>query len=135
VLSSVVAAWADVTNNTIEAIAPASPGLGAGLELVSSTVQKLNIGYMWMLLNCLASAAYVSCSLYFLVPAVTFHMYLQVLAMRKRIKVTGFSDWETMFYNNVLSIPVLAVLSIFVEDWSSDNLARSLSVNSIPCQF
>lgn len=49
--------------------------------------------------------------------------------MRKRIKVTGFSDWETMFYNNVLSIPVLAVLSIFVEDWSSDNVARSLSVN------
>jgi len=109
VLSSVVAAWADVSSisdATAETMSPASPGLGVGLELVSGMVQKLNIGYMWMLVNCMASAAYV-------------------LAMRKRIKVTGFSDWETMFYNNVLSIPVLAILSMFVEDWSSDNIARN----------
>merc|ERR1711939_1235976 len=25
--------------------------------------------------------------------------------MRKRIKVTNFRDWDTMFYNNVLAIP------------------------------
>jgi len=109
VLSSVVAAWADVNsigNLSAETMSPASEGLGLGLELVSGMVQKLNIGYVWMLVNCMASAAYV-------------------LAMRKRIKVTGFSDWETMFYNNLLSIPVLAVFSILVEDWSSDNLARS----------
>jgi GDP-mannose transporter len=48
--------------------------------------------------------------------------------MRKRIKVTGFSDWETMFYNNLLSIPVLAVFSLLAEDWSSDNLALNLQV-------
>ena len=46
--------------------------------------------------------------------------------MRKRIKVTGFSDWDTMFYNNLLSIPVLAVFSLLVEDWGADNLNRSL---------
>ena len=46
--------------------------------------------------------------------------------MRKRIKVTGFSDWETMFYNNLLSIPVLAVFSIMAEDWSAGNLGRNL---------
>lgn len=46
--------------------------------------------------------------------------------MRKRIKVTGFSDWDTMFYNNLLSIPVLALFSLLVEDWSSENLTRSL---------
>ena len=46
--------------------------------------------------------------------------------MRKRIKVTSFSDWDTMFYNNLLSIPVLAVFSILVEDWSSENLTRNL---------
>jgi len=108
VLSSVVAAWADVNSisDATTEVTPTSAGLGMGLEFVSNMVQKLNIGYMWMLVNCLASAAYV-------------------LAMRKRIKVTGFSDWETMFYNNLLSIPVLAVFSILVEDWSSDNLARS----------
>lgn len=48
--------------------------------------------------------------------------------MRKRIKVTGFSDWDSMFYNNLLSIPVLAVFSIIVEDWGSENLVRNLYV-------
>lgn len=46
--------------------------------------------------------------------------------MRKRIKGTGFSDWDTMFYNNLLSIPVLAVASIIAEDWGYDNLNRNL---------
>ena len=46
--------------------------------------------------------------------------------MRKRIKITGFKDWDTMFYNNLLSIPVLAVFSIIVEDWGSENLAKNL---------
>lgn len=46
--------------------------------------------------------------------------------MRKRIKVTGFADWDTMFYNNLLSIPVLAVFSIIVEDWSIENLNLNL---------
>jgi len=45
--------------------------------------------------------------------------------MRKRIKTTGFSDWDSMFYNNLLSIPVLAVFSVLVEDWGSENLARN----------
>lgn len=53
----------------------------------------LNSGYVWMALNCACSAAYV-------------------LAMRKRIKVTGFKDWDTMFYNNLLTIPVLIVMSL-----------------------
>lgn len=30
-----------------------------------------------------------------------------------------------MFYNNLLSIPVLIVLTLLVEDWSSANLARN----------
>lgn len=62
VLSSIVAAWADVNGAgdvPAESVPPAVAGLGVGLELVSGTMQKLDIGYMWMLLNCLASAAYV----------------------------------------------------------------------------
>lgn len=50
----------------------------------------------------------------------------QVLCMRKRIKVTGFKDWDSMFYNNLLSIPVLFVFSILVEDWSGASFARNL---------
>jgi GDP-mannose transporter len=49
--------------------------------------------------------------------------------MRKRIKGMGFGDWDTMFYNNLLSIPVLAVFSLLVEDWSSENLYRNLYVS------
>jgi GDP-mannose transporter len=46
--------------------------------------------------------------------------------MRKRIKSTGFSDWDTMFYNNFLSIPVLIVCSVLVEDWGHESLSRNL---------
>ena len=46
--------------------------------------------------------------------------------MRKKIKSIGFSDWDTMFYNNLLSIPVLALSSLVVEDWSKENLNLSL---------
>lgn len=46
--------------------------------------------------------------------------------MRKRIKITGFSDWDSMFYNNLLSIPILVVFSIILEDWGIENLTRNL---------
>ncbi len=61
-------------------------------------------------------------------------MALQVLTMRKKIKGTGFSDWDTMFYNNLLSIPVLAVASIIAEDWGYDNLTRNLCALFPLCQ-
>jgi len=104
ILSSVLAAWTDVSNvvNTTADIPPASAAMGIGLELVS----RLHVGYVWMLFNCLASAGYV-------------------LLMRKRIKITGFSDWDSMFYNNLLSIPILAVFSIALEDWGTENLLRN----------
>lgn len=35
-----------------------------------------------------------------------------------------------MFYNNLLTIPVLVVGSILVEDWSSENLARNFPEES-----
>jgi GDP-mannose transporter len=54
------------------------------------------------------------------------HLFTQVLSMRNRIKQTGFSDWDSMFYNNLLSIPVLAVFSILMEDWGIENLTRNL---------
>ncbi|KAI0080170.1 UDP-galactose transporter [Panus rudis PR-1116 ss-1] len=108
VLSSVIAAWADINDAlTVDMSDPAVVEATAwGLDKVTGIVSKLNVGYFWMLVNCLTSAAYV-------------------LTMRKRIKVTGFSDWDTMFYNNLLSIPVLALFSIIAEDWSVANLERN----------
>ncbi|KAJ5179611.1 hypothetical protein N7492_002821 [Penicillium capsulatum] len=72
----------------------------------SSKVSTLNAGYVWMLINCLCTSSYV-------------------LGMRKRIKLTNFKDFDTMFYNNLLSIPVLIVFTLLVEDWSAANLARN----------
>jgi GDP-mannose transporter len=46
--------------------------------------------------------------------------------MRKRIKITNFSDWDSMMYNNLLSVPVLVFFSLVLEDWSAENLARNL---------
>ncbi|KAG1781035.1 hypothetical protein EV702DRAFT_1177723 [Suillus placidus] len=92
-------------------IPPASAAMGIGLDMMSNMVSRLNAGYVWMFANCLMSAAYV-------------------LLMRKRIKVTGFSDWDSMFYNNLLSIPVLTVFSIVVEDWGSENLVRNFPLET-----
>jgi GDP-mannose transporter len=71
----------------------------------------LNSGYLWMALNCACSAAYV-------------------LVMRKRIKMTGFKDWDTMFYNNLLTVPVLVAMSWLVEDWSSANFERNFPIET-----
>ncbi|KAA1468749.1 UDP-galactose transporter [Dentipellis sp. KUC8613] len=101
VVSSVIAAWSDVASAI-----PASEASAGGLSSVTGAVHSLNVGYFWMLANCVTSAAYV-------------------LTMRKRIKATGFSDWDSMFYNNLLSIPVLIMFSFVVEDWGSDSLKRN----------
>ncbi|TFK74890.1 UDP-galactose transporter [Pluteus cervinus] len=107
VFSSVIAAWADVSTSLPDPAPVASTGISfEALQAVTGAVRHLNVGYFWMLVNCLTSAAYV-------------------LMMRKRIKATGFSDWDSMFYNNLLSIPVLAVFSIIVEDWGTENLSRN----------
>ncbi|RMJ24464.1 hypothetical protein PHISP_04682 [Aspergillus sp. HF37] len=75
------------------------------LESTDATAQvsTLNAGYVWMLINCICTSSYV-------------------LGMRKRIKLTNFKDFDTMFYNNLLSIPVLIVFTLLVEDWSSANI-------------
>jgi len=109
VLSSVIAASEDMANtnyNSNNNMSGGIVGFPSDAAQVSALVKNLNVGYIWMMVNCVTSATYV-------------------LAMRKRIKVTGFSDWDSMFYNNLLSIPVLALFSIVVEDWGSENLIRN----------
>lgn len=71
---------------------------------------SLYLGYFWMFTNCFASAAFV-------------------LYMRKRIKLTNFKDFDTMYYNNLLSIPILIILTFTVEDWSPSNLASNFPDN------
>ncbi|ORX62937.1 UDP-galactose transporter [Hesseltinella vesiculosa] len=59
-------------------------------------------GYCWMFANCFSSASFV-------------------LIMRKRIKFTNFKDFDTVYYNNLLSFPLLLIPSMMLEDWSAAN--------------
>lgn len=93
VLSSVVAAWADISNASADA------------------ASSLNIGYLWMFANCISNAGFV-------------------LFLRKRIKYFNFTDLDTMFYNNLLSIPVLLVGSVVFEDWSAENVVKNFPVDT-----
>lgn len=104
--SSIIAAWSDI-RHSLTAQPILDPITGLDVAAPVHTFGGVNVGYVWMALNCIASAAYV-------------------LYMRKRIKVTGFKDWDSMFYNNLLSIPVLVVASVVVEDWGKASLTRNL---------
>ncbi|KAK0834184.1 GDP-mannose transporter into the lumen of the Golgi [Friedmanniomyces endolithicus] len=120
-LSSVIAAWADIQH--------ALQSHGGSGDVVSgeaaAKISTLNAGYVWMMMNCFCSATYLLC-------------------MRKRIKLTNFKDFDSkttqlispaspmsihtdtrvpaMYYNNLLSIPILLLASLFIENWSSANL-------------
>lgn len=72
VLSSVIAAWADIQH----ALGSFGHGTHEASAEASAKVATLNAGYMWMMFNCLCSAAYV-------------------LGMRKRIKLTNFKDFDS----------------------------------------
>lgn len=50
--------------------------------------------------------------------------------MRKRIKITGFKDWDSMYYNNLLSIPILVIFSLVIEDWGSESLALNFPASN-----
>jgi GDP-mannose transporter len=77
VLSSVVAAWADIN--------AAISSYGHDATETATALSSLNAGYIWMLVNCLSSASYV-------------------LSMRKRIKLTNFKDFDSM---SILSVSFL----------------------------
>jgi GDP-mannose transporter len=70
VLSSIVAAWADIRH--------ALENYGHTSTDAQEAISTLNAGYIWMLVNCLCTATYV-------------------LGMRKRIKLTNFKDFDSTF--------------------------------------
>ncbi|KAK9768508.1 GDP-mannose transporter into the lumen of the Golgi [Basidiobolus ranarum] len=55
-------------------------------------------GYIWMFVNCLSSASYV-------------------LQIRKTIKLVNFKDFDTVYYNNLMIVPIFVFMSIISEDW------------------
>ncbi|KAI9240908.1 MAG: GDP-mannose transporter [Podila humilis] len=67
-----------------------------------------NPGYLWIAANCFSSAGYV-------------------LYMRKRIKHFNFKDFDTVYYNNLLSFPVMLALSFWLEGWVSGEFERTFA--------
>ena len=67
-------------------------------KILKSAGEEVGIfrSYFWMTLNCATSAAFA-------------------LMMRSKIKDIGFRDFDTVFYNNLLSVPVLLVCSLLLE--------------------
>jgi hypothetical protein len=64
VISSVIAAWSDVSSSVAGSLPGTSTGVSlSALQTLAGTVRGLNVGYFWMLVNCLTSAAYVSASI------------------------------------------------------------------------
>lgn len=59
VLSSLIAAWSDISSALFLSPVTATALAAASKPDYTALVRK-NAGYLWMLINCLASAAYVS---------------------------------------------------------------------------
>lgn len=76
VLSSVVAAWADIQH--------ALYGGAAQSVEAAEALSTLNAGYMWMGMNVFCTAAYV-------------------LSMRKVIKKMNFKDWDSTLFSPISS--------------------------------
>jgi GDP-mannose transporter len=72
VLSSVIAAWADIQH--------ALSSFGEASTEATDAIATLNAGYLWMAMNCVCSAVYV-------------------LGMRKRIKLTNFKDFDSKAFD------------------------------------
>ena len=59
VISSIIAAWSDVTSGLSGSLPAVSTVSLNELQNLAGAVRGLNIGYFWMFVNCLTSAAYV----------------------------------------------------------------------------
>jgi GDP-mannose transporter len=57
-----IAAWADKMDVPADGIPALDPSISIGA--VTSVVRNLDIGYLWMLVNCWATATYVSLFLF-----------------------------------------------------------------------
>jgi len=78
-------------------------------SIITEKYSPFNFGYIWMGFNCVSSAVYI-------------------LFMRKRIKSTNFKDFDTVYYNNMLSTPLLVFMSLIMEDWSYANLEKNFPI-------
>jgi GDP-mannose transporter len=67
VISSIIAAWSDVASGLSGSLPAVSTVSLNELQNLAGAVRGLNVGYFWMFVNCLTSAAYVRISVFVLV--------------------------------------------------------------------
>lgn len=72
--------------------------IGGGVVGCASDLNFSTIGYTWLAINCLCTGGYL-------------------IEMRRCIANIGFKDFDTVYYNNILSVPILAGLSCVLDDW------------------
>ncbi|KAK4046179.1 GDP-mannose transporter into the lumen of the Golgi [Microbotryomycetes sp. JL201] len=101
----------------LSSVIAAAPNIAAAFSstpvALASEAKDTNtaLGYFWVITNCLVCAAYI-------------------LGMRNKIKSMGFTDWQTSFYNNAISTPVLLVASIVTENWSAETFEKNFPADS-----
>lgn len=80
-------------------------------SLIGNTVDKVDFkGYCWMAANVISTAAYA-------------------LYLKKLMVVDMFTRTESVFFTNLLSIPLLFVLSIFFDPIESPNISSNLVIS------
>ena len=66
------------------------------LSSPSANIGLIVLGYSWMFFNCVSTCLFT-------------------LLMKSQIKRVNFKDFDTVFYNNLLAVPVLTLLFLYVE--------------------
>ncbi|KAK3676461.1 GDP-mannose transporter into the lumen of the Golgi [Recurvomyces mirabilis] len=115
VASSVIAAWADIQH------ALTSYGGDAVSGEAAEKISTLNAGYLWMMFNCFCSATFL-------------------LAMRKRIKLTNFSDYDktrTWIFSTMVISGLSSVFISYTSAWcvritSSTTYSMVGALNKLP---
>ncbi|TPX53385.1 hypothetical protein PhCBS80983_g06298 [Powellomyces hirtus] len=88
VASSLIAGWSDLASGGALKPSPTSSS--------SPSSTSPLVAYAWMSLNCLTTATFA-------------------LLMKRKIRSVGFKEFDTVFYNNLLSIPILLLASLLTE--------------------
>ncbi|KAI8619086.1 hypothetical protein BC830DRAFT_1060710 [Chytriomyces sp. MP71] len=95
VTSSLIAAWSDVSSGRL-----------LKKSVTGENQPSIMVAYGWMGLNCLCTAFFT-------------------LIMRFKIKKVGFKDFDTVYYNSLLGVPVLLIASMIMErDLAVDTYVR-----------
>ena len=101
ILSSVMAAADNLSSNS----------------MILSTTKVSTVGYYWIIFNCLSSAAFVLFMRY------TLRNPANMNSTRQQ-----FKDFDTVFYNNLLTAPIFLLFSVLGADGNSKEFWKYYSV-------